>query len=291
MVKKIVTTEFQIDDQKAEKIASRLNREFYQHKGIFKDCYPPELSLPTKITQGSREHALFLTYVISINYMTDSAQLWKKSKGAYALFPERFLPEKILKSSPQTIETFIKFLGARQTATAAKTWIQISKILVDNYEGDPRNITKEPLRIQDIQKRLKLFPYLRGTKLSNYYIRVMGETGLLKIKNLNQLNIPIDRQIAQFTVYSGVLKLQSKNFAGNANEDPLKDLIEEAWRNAAKTLGIAPWKLADPISIIESTLCNTKKCKQCPVDDHCEKKRKGIAFKENILFWKGTPAS
>ena len=119
----------------------------------------------------------------------------------------------------------------------------------------------------------------------------MGEAGLFKIKNLNQLNIPIDRQIAQFTLISGVLKLQSKNFAGSANEDPLKDLIEEAWRNAAKALDTAPWKLYDPIGLIESSLCNTKKCKLCPVDDHCEKKRKGIAFKENVLFWKGGPAA
>jgi len=288
LAKKIVQIEFFIDELKAEKIANKLLTEFYNHKGIFESCSPPEYVLPRKMTEGSREHALFLTYVISINYMTDSAQLWKKSRGAYALFPERFTPEKILKSSSQTVETFVKYLGARNYVNAAKTWIKISKMLAENYHGDPRNITKETLKITDIQKRLKLFPCLRGSKLSNFYIRVMGETGLFKIKNLSQLNIPVDKQVARFTICSGVLKLVSKHFVGCAHEEPLRELLEEVWRNAAKTLGSAPWKLHEPIRIIESTMCDHKKCKQCPVEDHCEKKKQGIATKENTIFWRKT---
>ncbi len=280
--------EFLIDDLKAEKIGNRLFTDFYGHKGFFKETYLPEYILPSKIVKGSKEHALFLTYVMSINYMTDSAQLWKKAKAAYSLFPERFMPEKILKSSPQTVETFVKYLGSRQQVNAAKTWIRISKILVDNYGGDPRNITKEPSKIQEIQRRLRLFPGLRGEKLSNYYIRLMGETGLLKVKNLNQLSIPIDRQLARFTVYSGILKLLNRSFSGDIYEEPFRELIEEVWKNAAKPLGTASWKLHDPIWIVESTLCEDKKCKLCPVDDQCEKKRQGIVFKENTVFWRRT---
>jgi len=286
LTKKIVQIEFVIDDLRAEKIANRLYNEFYGRKGIFKECIPPEYVLPSRMREGSREHALFLTYVISINYMIDSAQLWKKARGAYALFPDRFTPERILKSGPKNMETFVKFLGARNSATAAKTWMKISEILVNNYQGDPRNITKEPLRVQDIQGRLKAFPYLKGSKLSSYYIRVMGESGLFKIKNLNQLNIPVDRQVACFTINSGVLDMAGKHFAGFANEEPLKGIVEEVWRNAAKSLGIAPWKLHEPISLVESSLCGNRKCKQCPVEDHCEKKRQGITFRENVLFWR-----
>jgi endonuclease III len=287
LTKKIIQTEFLIDDSKAEKIADKLIKEFSSHKGIFENYISPEYILPPKLVPGSREHALFLTYVISIDCMTDSTQLWKKSRGAYMIFPDRFTPEKILKSSQQTVENFVKNIGARQFANAAKTWIGISRALVDNFQGDPRNITREPTRIQDIRKQLRLFPYLKGKKLSNLYIRVMGETGLFKIKNINQIEIPVDKHVARFTAYTGALKLLSKHFIGSVDEEPLKELIKETWRIAAKTLNTAPWRLYKPIWIIGSKLCDDKKCKKCPIANQCENV-KGVVFKENIVFWRQT---
>jgi len=277
--------EFAIDDLKAFKIAERLFDQFYNRKGFFEDYSMPEYVLPRNLKEGTREHALFLTYVISIDYMTDADRLWKKSRGAYELYPERFTPEKILKISPRTVETIVKSLGARFYSNAAKTWIKISKVLVDKYDSDPRNITRESLEVDEIKRRLRDFPYLRGNKLSNFYIRAMGETGLFKVKNLNELDIPVDKQVARFTIYTGVLKLLSEQFIGCAQENPLRNLIEEAWRNAAKKLSTAPWKLDEPIWTIGSKLCSGRKCGKCPVKELCDE-TKGITFKENTVVWR-----
>ena len=277
--------EFAIDGLKASKISERLFDQFYNREGFFEDYSMPEYVLPRNLEEGSREHALFLTYVVSIDYMTDAEKLWRKSRGAYELYPERFTPEEILKVSPKTVETIVKNLGARFYSNAAKTWIKISNLLFDKYGGDPRNITGEPLEISDIKKRLKEFPYLRGNKLSNFYLRAMGETGLFKIKNLNELDIPVDKQVARFSMYTGVVKLLSEQFQGCVHEPPLRGLIEEAWRNAAKKLGTPPWKLDEPIWTIGSKLCSGRKCGRCPVADLCEK-TKGIAFKENTVIWR-----
>jgi len=229
-MKKTIKVEFAIDDSKASSIAERLLDQFYNRKGFFQDYTMPEYVLPRNLKEETREHALFLTYVISIDYMTDAVKLWKKSRGAYELYPERFTPEEILKLSPRTVQTFVKRLGARFYLNAAKTWSKISELLLDKYDGDPRNITKEPLEIAAIKRRLRDFPYLRGNKLSNFYLRAMGETGLFKVKNLKELDIPVDKQVARFTLYTGVLKLLSEQFTGCAQENPLRRLIEEAWR-------------------------------------------------------------
>jgi endonuclease III len=284
-VKKTVGFEFSVDDLKAIKIAGRLGNQFYSRQGFFSDYSMPEYVLPRNLKEGSREHALFLTYVISIDYMTDAVKLWKKSRGAYELYPERFTPEHILKVSPRSIENFVRKLGARFGSTAAKIWVDLSKVLTDEYSGDPRNITPEALPIRDIKKKLNEFPSLKGPKLSNFYIRAMGETGLLKVKNLDELDIPVDKQVARFTIYTGVLKLMSEQFVGCAQENPLRSLIEEAWRHAAQTLGTAPWKLDEPIWTVGSKLCSSRKCGQCPVEDLCNK-TKGIMFKENTVLWK-----
>jgi endonuclease III len=284
-MKRRFEVEFSIDDVKAFKIAERLFDQFYNRKGIFADYSMPEYILPRNLKAGTREYALFLTYVISIDYMTDAVKLWERSRGAYELHPERFTPEKILKASPRSVEVFVRKLGARYYMNAAKTWIKISRILNDKYDGDPRNITKETLEIVEVKRRLKDFPYLRGNKLSNFYIRAMGEPRLFKVKNLNELDIPVDKQVARFTMYTGVLKLLSEQFIGCAQEKPMRDYVEEAWRNAAKKLGTAPWKLDEPIWTIGSKLCSGRKCGQCPTEDLCDK-TKGITFKENTVIWK-----
>ncbi|UCE16105.1 MAG: N-glycosylase/DNA lyase [Candidatus Bathyarchaeota archaeon] len=277
--------EFAVDDVKAFKIAEKIFDQFYNREGFFTDYSMPEYVLPRNLKEGSKEHALFLTYVISIDYMTDAVKLWKKSRGAYELYPERFTPETILKFSPRTVETLVKNLGARFYSNAAKTWIKISKLLIDKYESDPRNITQQPSTLEEIKEKIKEFPYLRGPKLTNFYIRAMGETGLFKVKNLKKLDIPVDKQVARFSMYTGVIRLLSEQFVGCVHEEPLRSLIEEAWRNAAKKLGTPPWKLDEPIWTVGSKLCSGRKCGKCPVKELCDKTR-GITFKENTVIWR-----
>ena len=176
-----VTVEFKIDGSKAVKIAEKLLDLFYNRKGFFQNYSMPEYILPRNLVKGSREHALYLTYVISIDYMTDAEKLWRNSRGAYELYPERFKPENIVKMGDRTLRAFVRRLGARFSTTGMSTWRKISTILLDKYEGDPRNITRQSLTIKEIKKRLNEFPYLRGNKLSNFYIRAMGENELFKI--------------------------------------------------------------------------------------------------------------
>ncbi len=284
-MKKRFETEFAIDNLKAVKIAGKLQDLFYNRRGFFKDYSMPEYILPRNLKDGSKEHALYLTYVISIDYMTDAEKLWKKSRGAYELHSERFQPKKILSLSPNSVQSFVKSLGARFSPSAAKTWIKISKLLVDKYDGDPRNITTKPLIVNQIKAKLQDFPHLRGPKLSNFYLRAMGEKGLFKVADLNQLDIPVDKQVARFTIYTGVLQLQTEQFVGCAQDEPLRSLIEEAWRHAAQALNVAPWKLDEPIWTIGSKLCSGRKCGECPVEEFCDK-TKGIRFDENTVTWK-----
>ncbi len=160
-----VTIKFEIDNKKATKIAKILYQQFENREEIFADYSMPEYVYPRNLVSRSKEHALYFTYVISIDYMTDAEKLWRKARGAYELYPERFTPEKILQFSDNTVKTFVRRLGARFASEAAKTWKKISKILLEKYDGDPRNITPQPLTISEIKAKLKEFPYLRGNKL------------------------------------------------------------------------------------------------------------------------------
>lgn len=283
-MKRKVTVELQIDGSKAVKIAEKLLDLFYNRRGFFKGYSMPEYILPRNLAKGSGEHALYLTYVISIDYMTDAEKLWRNSRGAYELYPERFEPENIVKMGDRTLRAFVRRLGARFSTTGVSTWKKISTILLNKYNGDPRNITRENLTIKEIKKRLNEFPYLRGNKLSNFYIRAMGENELLKISNFDELDIPVDIQVARFTIYTGVLKLLSDRFEGCVHENPLRSLIEETWRTAARKANTYPWKLDEPMWTIGSKLCTARKCYFCPVEELCDK-TKGVRFREGIAIW------
>lgn len=286
-MKKASEAEFKIDKAKAMKIGEKLTHESSENNGLVKKSSLLEHALPRNLKKGSKEHALFLTYVISIDYLIDSEKLWKKSRTAYELFPERFTPQKILNIGLRSVQAFVKALGARFTLAAAEIWISLSQVLVEKYSGDPRNIAPQPLTIEEIRKRIMELPSLRGPKMSNYYIRMMSEQGLFKIKNLNELEIPVDKQLAKFTISTGILKLLSDQFTGCVHDEPLKSLIEEAWSEAAKTLSTAPWKLEQPIVTIMSEFCSDRKCAQCPIQSLCDK-TKGVKFKDNTVIWRKT---
>jgi len=133
-----IPIQFEIDHDKAVNIAKILLDLIRQGHWLVS---MPEYQLPRNLVAGSREHALYLTYVISIDYMTDAEKLWQKARGAYELYPERFTPEKVLAVSENTLQVFLRRLGARFGSSAAKTWKKISTILIEKYGGDPRNIT------------------------------------------------------------------------------------------------------------------------------------------------------
>ena len=121
MTRVIVSVEFESDDLRTRDIANRLFDQFYGQKGFFEGYTMPEYLLPTGMIKGSREHALYLTYVISIDYMTDARKLWSNARGAFSFYPERFQPSTILDLADRTLTSFLRNLGARYPKSALAT--------------------------------------------------------------------------------------------------------------------------------------------------------------------------
>jgi len=278
------SVEFNIDEAKATAIGKTILDQFYNKRGFFQGYEMPEYILPPNLEKSSREHALYLTYVISVDYMVNAVKLWNNSREEYYAYPEHFQPESILRMGDQSLTTIVRRVGARFPSTGARAWKAISKILLERYDGDPRRITETPQPIKSIKAKIADFPHLKGNKLSNFYLRAMGENQLLKITNFNELDIPVDIQVARFTIYTGVLGLEHGTFRGCVHEEPLRNLIEETWRDAAHNLGTYPWKLDEPIWTIGSKLCSKKKCGQCPVKQYCDKMF-DVRFENAVASW------
>lgn len=190
------------------------------------------------------------------------------------------------------MQAFLKDLGARFESRAAETWKEISKVLSKEYNGDPRNLTKQPSTVEEIKEKLEKFRGLRGPKLSNFYIRVMAEYELFKIKDLDKLDVAVDIQVARFTIYTGVLKLASGEFRGCPTSPPLRTEIQKAWREAAQIM--PPWKLDERMWAIGSKLCTDKKCEECPIgkEELCDKAWNHVEeLRSEELIWNPTGKS
>ena len=104
---KTFETRFHVDEEKAVSIARRLYDDFYGQKGFFEGYRMPEYILPDNLVEGSKEHALYLTFIISVDYMTDAVKLWRNARGAYRIYPERFDPRAILTLGERTLTAFL----------------------------------------------------------------------------------------------------------------------------------------------------------------------------------------
>ena len=103
-----------------------------------------------------------ISYVISIDYMLNAVKLWKNSREEYYVYPEHFQPETILDMGEQSLKTIVKRVGARFPSTGARMWKEVSKILLERYDGESRRIIETPLSIEEIKGRIVDFPYLKG---------------------------------------------------------------------------------------------------------------------------------
>ena len=260
---------FEFNTELATEIGSILHEQFSTKTGYFEGHIMPEYIMPD-IEQGSRELALYYTYVLALDYQTDAHKLWRNSRNQYESHPEMFDPDMIMGTPDERLRNFVRRLGARFPNNGANAWKTISRILLNRYDGDPRNLTKTPITTKDLERRLDKFPYIRGKKIGTLFRRVMGDLGLLQISDLDRVDVAVDLQVSRFTFYTGALRPIGK-LSGSVQQPPIRPAIEEIWRQAASNIGTAPWKLDQPIWVIASNQCTRRMCGPCPVKGLCER--------------------
>jgi hypothetical protein len=262
--------EFFQDIERATNIARMLYDQFKNKTGFFEGYEMPEYVPPSGLDRSSREYALYLTYVIAIDFQTNAVKLWSRVRNLYENDPKLFEPEIIMNLEKDYLRSIVRSLGARYPSGGADGWKKISKILLDKYEGDPKNLTKEQISLEELRRRLQEFPYLRGKKLNTFYIRAMGENGLFKISDFDKLSVAVDIQVARVTFYTGALKITG-SYYGCIHHEPIRTMIEDTWSQAAKNLEIPAWYLDEPLWSVGSKLCSKKACHRCPIKEFCQK--------------------
>ncbi|KPV61967.1 MAG: hypothetical protein AOA65_2135 [Candidatus Bathyarchaeota archaeon BA1] len=132
--------------ERAQKVGEILLRNFTSQKGIFGRRNIPGDEKPENVKQGSYEHLMFITMVVSIDYMRDAVQLWKAGKKTFEDESLRWLfyPAEVVKRNrDEVIKAMQKYkLSKKFKKDAVEIWIPIAKSFNQLFDSNPLNLIK-----------------------------------------------------------------------------------------------------------------------------------------------------
>jgi len=289
-----------IDADRGKQLA-RLLYDSFSTMGILGNTEMPEDILPTGIEKGSLEHLLFITLTVSIDYQRDANVMWAVSRKTFEDPDTRYLFDSasLHSTRPKQIQQDMQKYGlSKKFKKDSHIWRTVGVTFLKKYDGDPRNFLEDcGWDSINILRRLKNdthlyngkevsdFPYLRGNKIGPLWLRMLRDNvGIVKLKNLDQVPIPVDIHVARATLSIGIVR---GTFSGKL--DYLFDGVRKAWFNSVERLRIKDRPMIaldvdEPLWHLSKYGC-TKRDKlsgECPVITRCEAREFCIPGSINI---------
>lgn len=161
-----------------------------------------------RIDPGSVDLCHYFSLTMALNYQRDSFALWRAATAAYNDAEARviFCPSEVSKlSNSDLADLLLRHRVALQPTKHTGTWKRLCDTIAGEYEGDIRNLFSgasydigkilEVVRVE----RKKLFPYLSGPKIANYWLYVLIQYTALPFTNRRALSIAPDTHVMQAT--------------------------------------------------------------------------------------------
>lgn len=180
------------------------------------------------LPKDSRLNYIYFTLPVCLNFQRSSPSMWQAALKTYQ-DPETnylFYPEVVVQGPREKIQKdLLKHKLGLQLNKHTDIWIAISKAFNTYFDADPRKLFESAN--YDVLKSLNIiqvthkndFPYLRGPKLSNYWLYILSHYTDLKLSNMHEISIIPDTHIIKSSEYLGMVP---------AGSDPL--LVVATWK-------------------------------------------------------------
>jgi hypothetical protein len=287
-----------LDPERGKEVA-KLLYEAYTKTGIFGKKEMPEDILPKGMTKGSREHVLFITFTVAIDYLREADELWESARRTYEDPETRYLfyPEKVYETSFEKIKDDIKKHNLSwRVKNDVRAWKTLGTTFWEKWKGDPLNFIKDCnddaeliwTQLQN-KKENHYYPKLRGPKIGPLWIRMLRDNIGLELKNLDKIPIPVDTHVIRATLATGVIRGEFKT-----TRDKITKYTQEVWFESFKKLhnegiDLIPLNMDKPLWHLSKNGCyrRDKITGDCPYYSECIAKEfcvKGmIKIKDNIV--------
>jgi len=273
-----------IDVEKGKQVAVILFDCFNSDEGIFgKNVMPDDLMWGSDlegigVSRDFYEYLMFLTMVVSIDYMRDADKLWAAGRKTIADSETRWLFNPVLMKD-RTIDEITaamkKHKLSQKHGRDARIWKTVSESFARLYDSDPRKLVEEcggdAMKLYDRKYDVRFkkdFPSLSGDKIFPLWIRMLHDNLGIELKNLERIPIPVDVHVARATFTTGCLTGEYRGSISDATQ-----IIDEAWKTIIA--GVSHLKLKNALQMDEALWhlskngCTYRRGNVCPKRGQC----------------------
>jgi N-glycosylase/DNA lyase len=218
-----------------EQFVKKIYSAYTKNIGIFANKVNAEELIPKSTT--NLQKALYLFYVIQLDYATKSQRLYQ---GAHKLFkehPKFFTPQYIVTQSEKELEKILKeYLKPRYINEAVKRYKLNSKQLIETYQGNPQNIFRESKTALTALKKVCHFRGF-GPKIGNFFARTMINTFNYIYPDIENMLPPVDMHDVRTAYLMGFIdscEMTKKNITK----------VKNLWNTACREAGVN-WLVVD----------------------------------------------
>jgi len=264
----------------------------YKKDGIFGHRVGefPDLLCPKEIEKGSNEHLIYVSLLVSLDYMRNANILWEAGLKAYNNINTKWI-FNLLEIKNHTKEDLSKVLFENKISLKPirdfNIWKTITESINSLMNGSLSNFiindcqSDAILIFYNIKYRYrKFFPNLSGDKILPLWIRILKDFCGLNLKNLDKILIPVDIHIARTTFYTGCL---TSDHNVTLSIDNIKYEIDKVWEEAVSLKNdTIKLDMDEPLWILGRYGCTKLSNSHCPKYDDCLVKSYCLAVKKNI---------
>lgn len=219
-------------------ILSNVNRLIimYQNGELGGEIMPEDAN--PNLKKSSLENYLYFTLPMALNYQRNSYTLWESALKTYNDSETNFVfnPKLCLEKSFEEVQLALtKYKVALQKQKQTEIWISLCNTFMNLFDGDIRKLFDElnndvnKIRFFIQKENKKLFPYLSGTKICNYWLYVIYQYTDRNYKNIESLTVAPDTHVCKASYKLGLISEEEFNSSNvqliviNRWQDILKD--------------------------------------------------------------------
>ena len=226
------------------------------------------------------EYRRWLTVVVALDYLKDADKLWAAARKALESEHRMVFEFWWLRQNP--VEKVAEYLKDSKLSIFFNKDAKYLKQIAEKmkwYVDDPLAIIRRnDYDGAQVLEALQEFPYLRGKKLSLFWLRIMHDLVTPKL-NIFGVSIPVDVHVAKLTLRTGCIKFD-EDYKGTVGK--ITPAIQTCWDLTAMILETYPSKFDEPLWSISKYICPN--CPEgCPIEKYCDKLNVHVTSKQVLV--------
>ena len=202
-----------------------------------------------KLNKSSKENYMYFTLPMALNYQRNSYVLWECANRMYADEAARavFDSKAVHNMDEETLRDYlVNYKVALQPNKQPVIWKTLCETIENTLDGDIRNLfIRNDFCVKKvkeyIQSHKKMFPYLGGNKICNYWLYVLEQYTDIQFVGRENITVAPDTHVVQASTRLGVIS------AEEAESSNVQELLANRWTELLKGTELVPIDVHTPM--------------------------------------------